>query len=119
MLAQQLRLKAADGAWTVGGSIRDDLAGCVDVDLGFSPSTNTLPARRLDLSIGQVATIEAAWVTFPDFNVKRQQQRYERLDDRRWRYQSGDFSADLVLDEHKLVRRYGVDIWVSAAEPGR
>src|SRR5687767_10360069 len=31
------------GRWTVDGRDRPDLAGCVDVDLAFTPATNLLP----------------------------------------------------------------------------
>ena len=37
----------AKGNWTVDGTVMKALKGCTDVDLGCSPSTNTLPIRRL------------------------------------------------------------------------
>jgi hypothetical protein len=41
---------SSDGAghWTREGEPLSDLDNCVDVDLEWSPSTNTLPIRRLD-----------------------------------------------------------------------
>jgi hypothetical protein len=60
--------------------------------------------------------VDAAWVTFPALRVRRLSQRYEHLGDGRWRYRSGDFVADLVVDGHGLVRRYGDGIW--SADPG-
>jgi hypothetical protein len=47
-----LRLTAEGGRWSVDGVERDAVRGCVDVDLGWSPSTNTLPIRRLELAVG-------------------------------------------------------------------
>src|SRR2546426_7631018 len=46
---------SADGAghWSPEGRPSNDLAGCLDVDLEWSPSTNTLPIRRLALAIGE------------------------------------------------------------------
>jgi hypothetical protein len=38
--------------------------GCLDIDLGFSPSTNLLPIRRLTLAVGEAATVRAAWLPF-------------------------------------------------------
>ena len=63
---QLLNLAADDRRrWTVDGAARGDLDGCLDVDLGFSPSTNTLPIRRLGLGVDQAMTIDVAWVEFP------------------------------------------------------
>ena len=54
------------GNWTVDGKRRRALRSCTDVDLGCSPSTNTLPIRRLGLSVGATKTIQAAWIRFPE-----------------------------------------------------
>jgi uncharacterized protein len=35
--------RSAKGAWSVNGQLVRALRGCTDVDLGFSPSTNSLP----------------------------------------------------------------------------
>lgn len=102
---------ASDGHWTVDGSARPELDGCTDVDLGVSPSTNTLPIRRLGLAVGDVADVRVAWVRFPALEVDAGSQRYERLASDVWRYSSGGFSADLVVDEDGLAVRYGDDLW--------
>lgn len=99
------------GRWTVDGRTAPELEGCVDVDLGISPLTNTLPIRRLGLDVGEEAEIEVAWVRFPEFRVDRGRQRYARLAADVWRYSSEGFTADLVVDEHGLVVRYGHDLW--------
>ena len=59
----------AKGNWRVDGLAVRALKGCTDVDLGCSPSTNTLPIRRLRLAIGASQTIRAAWVRFPELTV--------------------------------------------------
>jgi uncharacterized protein len=101
---------AADegGRWTVGGETQPDLEGCLDVDLGFSPSTNTLPIRRLNLAEGRTATIEAAWVEFPSLKVHRVPQRYTRLRDRAYRYENlpTGFVAEVEVDARGLVVSY-------------
>jgi len=79
---------------------------CVDVDLGFTPATNTLPIRCLGLEIGDQAEVSAAWLRWPELRVERLEQRYERLAKDRYRYSSGSFSADLTVDEHGLVVDY-------------
>jgi uncharacterized protein len=96
----------AKGNWTVDGKAVRSLKGCTDVDLGFSPSTNTLPIRRLRLMPGKAATIKAAWVRFPDLAVVKAAQTYARVDELTWRYESGTFEADLTVDEDGLVVVY-------------
>jgi hypothetical protein len=76
------------------------------VDLGCSPSTNTLPIRRLRLAPGKAATIKAAWVRFPELVVVKAAQTYARLDEFTWRYASGTFDAELTVDEDGLVVAY-------------
>jgi len=57
------------GRWTVDGLVDRGLKGCLDIDLGCSPSTNTLPIRRLRLGLGTAQTIQAAWVRFPELVI--------------------------------------------------
>lgn len=113
----------AKGNWTVDGKTVRALKGCTDVDLGCSPSTNTLPIRRLRLAIGASHTIKAAWLQFPELQIVKAEQTYTRLDDFTWRYASGAFSAELTVDDEGLVtdyaawRRTGVAIGLAGTEP--
>ena len=104
---------AADGTgnWLVDGQAVDGLGGCLDVDLGWTPSTNTLPIRRLGLEVGAAESITAAWVRFPELTVETLQQTYQRLAERRWRYFSGSFVAELDVDSAGIVLSYGPDLW--------
>jgi hypothetical protein len=94
------------GRWERDGTVVIEASSAVDVDLGFSPSTNTLPIRRLDVAIGEQREIEVAWVLFPSLEVEHGRQSYERLGERTWRYRSVGFEADLEVDEDGLVERY-------------
>lgn len=98
--------RSAKGAWTVDGVAMRGLRGCTDVDLGCSPSTNTLPIRRLRLGIGASQTIQAAWIRFPELTVVKAAQTYTRLDEFTYRYASGTFAADLTTDSDGLVAAY-------------
>jgi len=116
--ATHLHLTAdGDGTWRRDGVMVPDLVGCLDVDLGITPATNTLPIRRLGLRLGEGAEIAAAWVRFPDLSVQRQQQHYDRLTDDRYRYQAGDFTAELVVDPDGIVQDYG-SAWQVIAQEG-
>jgi uncharacterized protein len=113
----------AKGNWTVDGAKVRTLKGATDVDLGCSPSTNTLPIRRLRIGVGASKTIKAAWVRFPELTVVKADQTYTRLDEFTYRYASGDFEAELTVDDENLVAAYadwartGVAIGPSETEP--
>jgi hypothetical protein len=113
----------AKGNWTVDGRKVRTLKGCTDVDLACSPSTNTLPIRRLRIGIGASQTIKAAWVQFPDLTVVKAAQTYARLDEFTYRYASEGFEAELVVDDDGLVAAYadwqrtGVAMGPSDTEP--
>ena len=113
----------AKGNWTVDGKTVRALKGCTDVDLGCSPSTNTLPIRRLGLGIGGKHTIKAAWVRFPELTIVKANQTYARLDEFTYRYASGDFEAELTVDDDGLVTSYaewlrtGFAVGPDATEP--
>jgi hypothetical protein len=106
---RRLSLSARDGRWHDGERERETLRGCIDVDLGWSPSTNTLPIRRLGLAVGESSgLVTVAWVRFPALEVEPLDQEYARLSDRLYRYTSraGAFTAELRVDEEGLVIDY-------------
>jgi len=107
-----------NGRWTVDGDERPDLSECRDVDLGISPSTNTLPIRRLGLEVGEFAHLEAAWVRFPEMTVEVLPQTYERIGQRMYRYTSPGFQRDVEVDVDGLVVRYGDDLWQAVGTLG-
>ncbi|HEY0370398.1 MAG TPA: putative glycolipid-binding domain-containing protein [Thermoanaerobaculia bacterium] len=81
--------------------------GCIDVDLGFTPSTNTLPIRRLGLAIGEEASVSAAWLRYPGLTLERLDQTYRRLSEHTWRYSSvTGFTGVLEVDEYGMVKAY-------------
>lgn len=94
--------------WWSAGAELVAFRGCDDVDLGITPATNTLPIRRLNLGIGERATVTAAWVQFPTLAMEPLHQRYTRLDTLRYRYESGNgaFETEIAVDDLGLVMRY-------------
>ena len=104
------------GEWTVGGAPATDLNGCDDIDLGFTPATNLLPIRRLDLAVGAKAAVRAAWVRFPELALEVLNQVYTRLADDRYLYESagGLFRRELMVDDIGFVVDYP-DLWITEA----
>ena len=95
------------GTWTVNGSRRAELDGLRDVDIQVTPSTNTLPIRRLALGVGAEAEVTAARIHLPDLSVSPLTQSYRRVGAREYEYRSGDFRAHLTVDGDGLVVSYG------------
>jgi hypothetical protein len=98
--------------WRLNGMEFSEVAGCIDLDLNFSPVTNLLPIRRLALDVGQEAQVRAAWLRFPSFKLEALEQIYRRTGTSTYRYESagGKFIADLKVDELGFVTHYP-DFW--------
>jgi hypothetical protein len=93
--------------WIINGQQSPAVAGCVDLDLAFSPSTNTIPIRRLSLNQGERAEVRAAWLSFPGLTLEPLVQTYARTGESSYHYESsGDFATDLEVGAAGLVLRY-------------
>ena len=106
---RRLEIATKNGRWYANGDEVASVQGAIDIDLGWSPSTNTLPIRRLGLEVGQSSgEIRAAWVRFPELTLKPLPQEYRRLKEREYLYmsRSGAFQAKLLVDDYGLVIEY-------------
>jgi len=116
MVEQQLGSMAAlhllatgDGTWTDADERHiPELDGCIDVDIQWSPLTNTLPIRRLRMQPGDEAVIAVAYIQLPALTGRKVAQHYTKVDQRTARYASDtrDFVRDLSLDGDGFVIDY-------------
>ena len=120
---RDVSLHRHEHGWKTSAAEQDPderLRECIDVDLGVTPSTNTLPIRRLNLAVGESAEATAAWVRFPELTVEPLRQRYTRLAENRYLYESleSDFTAELTVDDQGLVTHYpgGWELWTPNKE---
>lgn len=105
------------GAWhDADGNAVTDLDGCIDVDISVTPLTNTLPIRRLGLDVGESADILVGYIDVPTLMLRPAAQRYTRLTDRTYQYESGTFRADVIVDEAGLVIDY-LRLWRRVGVP--
>lgn len=97
--------------WDLDGTEVPAVTGCMDIDLGFSPSTNLLPIRRLSLAVGQEA--RAAWLSFPSLTFELLPQLYRREGQQTYRYESagGAFVRLLEVSAVGFVTNYP-GLWV-------
>jgi len=102
-----------DRRWKVNGVECLEVMGCIDIDLSFSPSTNTIPIRRLGLEIGQEAEVRAARLRFPSLTLEPLVQTYRRTGECTYRFVTldGEFASELTVNEAGLVTDYP-DLWV-------
>jgi uncharacterized protein len=110
---RERELTAANGRWHLDGRELDAVQGSIDVDLEWSPSTNTLPIRRLGLPVGgSSGPLRMAWIRFPGLEIEPLPQEYRHVSPQHYRYASGGgaFQADIEVDEAGVVTRYA-DIW--------
>lgn len=99
----------SDGGWTDGnGNSLPALAGAIDVDISATPFTNTIPIRRAGLPVGGHIDITAAYVAVPELNVSTDAQRYTRIAESTYRYESLDsnFTRDVTVDREGFVIEY-------------
>lgn len=101
---------SGEGEWLLNGVAEPALRGCIDVDLNFSPSTNLLPIRRLNLAVGEEARVRAAWLRFPTFRMEVLEQLYRRTAADVYEYESagGSFKAQLRVDAAGFPLQYAV-----------
>lgn len=87
--AIDLRINAAGNErWKVGGEAQNSVAGCVDVDLAFTPATNLIALRRLSLKVGQRAKAPAAYLAFPRMRFVKLPQTYHRIGRNEYEYEA-------------------------------
>lgn len=107
-------LRNSAGEWSVNGSKVWEVSGCDDVDFEFSPCTNTLPIRRLNLAIGEGMRVRAAWLRFPSLSLEPFEQKYTRTGEMTYRFESSDgkFERELTINDAGLVVDYP-GLWTS------
>lgn len=96
----------SEAGWFANGERAIELDACTDVDFSFSPSTNTVAIKRLSLAVGEEGTSVAVYVTEPELKIGVLEQRYRRIDDRRYEYRAADFTAVIEVDQDSLVTDY-------------
>jgi hypothetical protein len=114
---------AADGLgnWVRDGAPAPELTATIDIDLGFTPATNTLPIRRLGLAVGESVAVRSAWLRFPELRLEPLDQTYLREGEQTFRYvariDGEEFTARLDTDAFGRVVRYE-GLWeAELAEP--
>lgn len=92
-----------------GGEYPERIVDALDVDIAFSPLTNTLPIRRLDLlkqPVGSEFELNVAFVELPSLAVINNTQRYAVAGAGQIGYRSGDYRVRIAVDSEGFVTDY-------------
>ena len=103
--------RGAAGEWHLNGESLPDMHGLQDIDLGFTPATNTLPIRRLHAARQDEGAMAAVWLDPADWSLKRLPQTYRRTD-KGWHYAAPGFATDLVVAANGFVTVYPY-LWIN------
>lgn len=103
-----LRLERAGDSWLVNGVPDKNLTGLLDIDLGFTPASNTNALRRLALAEGAQAETTALWLDTGDWQMKPLPQGYHRLRSDAYAYTSPThgYEAVLLVDDFSAITDY-------------
>lgn len=102
-----------EGVWYLDGQEIAAVQGCIDIDLNFSPVTNFLPLKRLNLSVGEEKNVRAAWLRFPSFSLEPLEQTYERASESSYNYHSGTgFASTITVDRFGMPIEYS-GLWIA------
>jgi hypothetical protein len=104
--------RTCEGGWSVNDRPIHNVDGLLDVDLGFTPATNTNAIRRMRIVIGREIENTAVWLDTADWRIKPLTQIYERRSATTYAYASPlhGYSAILEVDDFGLVVAYP-DLW--------
>jgi hypothetical protein len=101
----------SDGAgnWErAGGDALEQFAGCIDIDIGVTPFTNTLPIRRARFEVGVPQHFKMVWIPLDSLEPFIDAQIYTKRDDAHFHYAAADgsFGAVLTVDAEGFVIDY-------------
>ena len=101
-----------NGSWELNRTPIEGVDGLLDIDLGFTPATNTNAIRRLDLKEEQKVETTALWLDISDLSCKPLKQAYQRKSEEVITYISpqNNYQTDLQVDTFGIVRTYP-DLW--------
>ena len=97
------------GEWFLDGVSQEDIAASVtQIDFGFTPATNFIQLKQMDLKIGQSETSVVAWLDIGEGELSYLHQLYERTGERSYAYDSPSYGyhETLTIAENDFVADY-------------
>lgn len=112
--------RESEESWSINGRVVEALTGLKDIDLGFTPASNTNAIRRLNLAEGDEARSVAVWLDTEDWTMKPLTQTYRRIRKNAYDYTSPqhNYRATLLVDDLGAIIEYP-DLWVMLTQGNR
>lgn len=100
--------RTIDGVWTADNEPIAAGDHLLDIDLGFTPATNTNAINRLNLDVGSSSETTALWLDADDWIFKPLKQVYERRSEFVFSYSSPphNYNAELAIDDFGFILDY-------------
>jgi hypothetical protein len=101
------RITRGTRGWMLNGK-GFGMADVVDLDLGFTPATNMAQLKRVNLSPGDSAKFDVAWLEAGDEELVRLPQAYRRMSEFDYDYESptSDYRGTIVLARSGFAEVY-------------
>jgi hypothetical protein len=100
--------RSVGGVWAMNGLDVEAVEGCLDLDLGFSPSTNTLALLKAELPVDTETEVISAYLAFPELTLEPLRQTYRRTGEHTYAYESPQhgYAAELRVNAVSFVVDY-------------
>jgi uncharacterized protein len=100
--------RATSGRWTIDGREAPEFDNCTDIDITLTPLTNSVPVKRLHLSVIEQRQIEVIYIDIEERKVSRKKQQYTRKATDTYHFETvpNDFEADILFGEDDFVEKY-------------
>jgi hypothetical protein len=106
-------IQKSKGVWIdEGDQPMEAFMGCTDVDIMITPFTNTLPIRRMKMTLHESKEISVVYFSLPDLSVSKLDQRYTFLSQEKghnvYKYESlsSGFTSNIKVDGQGFVIDY-------------
>jgi uncharacterized protein len=92
-----IRASRQDDGWLVDGARVDDLTPLSDLDFGFTPATNFVQLKRVELPLGVSTPLPVAWLDLDSGGLSALEQTYQRLSEAELLYTAPAFGYRAIL----------------------
>ncbi len=101
-------IERKSGHWFLNGVEQEIGAGIGQVDFGFTPATNYLQLKQMNLAVGQSDDCVVAWFDLNEPELVYLHQLYNRTGEHAYEYDSPSYgySETLIIGENGFVADY-------------
>jgi uncharacterized protein len=101
-------IRREDFEWTLNGVVQHEVHGLLDLDLGFTPSTNYIQVARQNIPVGERREFVTAWFDLDRSALEPLRQIYTHVSPMRYEYESPQsrYFSTLQIHPNGFVKSY-------------